>query len=107
MCRSRPGGGVSGMRTTTTAPESTRRMIFIGGVHGRTGTSLVKRLVCQHPQVSAVAAGETRMFEAISELWPLLSTDVGYTPGGGTNGLKAFAEHVRDRKSTRLNSSHA
>lgn len=84
------------MRTTTTAPESTRRMILIGGVHGRTGTSLVKRLVCQHPQVSAVAAGETRMFEAISELWPLLSTDVGYTPGGGTNGLKAFAEHVRD-----------
>lgn len=76
--------------------EVSRRVIFIGGVHGRTGTSVVKRLVCCHPDVSAVGAGETRILEAICELWPMLLSDVAYCPAGAVSALADFAAHVRD-----------
>ncbi|MGM1061361.1 sulfotransferase family protein [Saccharothrix sp. Mg75] len=76
--------------------EAPRRIIFIGGVHGRTGTSVVKRLLCGHPDVSAVAGGETRMLEAICELWPTLAINVAYTPSAAMSGLAAFTAHVHN-----------
>ncbi|AWW35986.1 hypothetical protein DN051_04425 [Streptomyces cadmiisoli] len=78
------------------ADRPTRRLFFVGGVHGRTGTSVVKRLLCAHPQVSAVSGGETRMLEAVSEVWPMLDPDLGYTPGTASTALAEFAQHVRE-----------
>ncbi|MGW1616238.1 sulfotransferase family protein [Streptomyces sp. NPDC002285] len=72
------------------------QLFFVGGVHGRTGTSVVKRLLCSHPHVSAVSGGETRMLEAISEVWPILDADVGYTPGAASAALAGFSSHVRE-----------
>ncbi|MCG7210157.1 sulfotransferase [Streptomyces arenae] len=57
---------------------------------------MVKRLLCSHPQVSAVGGGETRMLEAISEVWPMLDADAGYTPAAASIALAGFARHVRE-----------
>jgi hypothetical protein len=76
--------------------EVSQRVIFIGGVHGRSGTNVVKRLVCRHPDVSAVGGGETRMLEAICELWPMLLADAAYCPAGAVSALARFAAHVRE-----------
>ena len=78
-------------------PQDVRRLIFVAGIHGRTGTSLVKRLLCWHPQVSAVSGGETQIFEALSELWPTLLDDVAYTPSVSATALAAFVQHVRGK----------
>ena len=83
------------MQEAPTVPQETHRLIFIGGVHGRTGTSVVKRLLCTHPEVSAVSGGETRMLEAVEDLWPMLIADAGYTPGGASQAMSVFARHVR------------
>ncbi|MFI2346451.1 hypothetical protein ACH492_05200 [Streptomyces sp. NPDC019443] len=57
---------------------------------------MVKRLLCTHPEVSAVGGGETRMLEAVNDLWPMLLASLGYTPGGASTALAAFARHVRE-----------
>ncbi|MFD3314223.1 sulfotransferase family protein [Streptomyces sp. NPDC058694] len=94
------GRELTGLEVANVQEASTEspaaRLLFVGGVHGRTGTSVVKRLLCSHPKVSAVSGGETRMLEAVSEVWPMLDADAGYTPGAASTALAGFACHVRE-----------
>lgn len=71
------------------------RLIFIGGAHGRCGTSLVKRLVAYHPLVSPVTYGESRLFEFLGELWPSLLATGSYAPGPTIEALRQFRVAIR------------
>lgn len=85
-----------GLSNDARPSKASQRIIFVGGVHGRTGTSVVKRLLCCHPDVSAVGGAETRMLEAVCELWPMLLADVAYFPAGAVSALAGFVAHVRE-----------
>lgn len=74
---------------------SSARLVFIGGAHGRCGTSLVKRLVACHPLVSPVTYGESRLFEFLGELWPSLLATGSYAPGPTMEALRHFRAAIR------------
>lgn len=72
-------------------------LMFIGGAHGRCGTTLVKRLVATHPDVSPVTHGESRLLEFVAECWPNLVHEEAYSPGAGIRALTRLRQSVTEQ----------
>ena len=74
-----------------------RNIIFIGGAHGRSGTNILKRLLCTHTNVSWVLGDETRYLEFLSELMPNLLADTSYLPRNAGLAFNHFSESILNR----------
>lgn len=79
------------------AHVGTRELLFVGGAHGRCGTTLLKRLLCSHPAVTQVVPGESRLWEAIAELRPSLdAANPFYAPVRTARLIDEFRRRIRD-----------
>jgi len=57
----------------------------------------VKRLITWHPAVSAVGYGESRLFEAVADVWPFLRRDAAYSVPAAARAYRVFRAEVRER----------
>lgn len=74
------------------------KIIFVGGGHGRSGTNIMKRLLCMHPHVSWVLGDETRLMEFISDLLPKIRYDGDYyLPRRASTQFVTFCQSVLKR----------
>lgn len=73
-------------------------IILVGGGHGRSGTTIMKRLLCSHPQISWVTRAETQIMEIVADLLPYVSYDCDYyLPRRSSTGYVDFRRRVLDR----------
>lgn len=72
-------------------------IIFIGGAHGRSGTTFMKRLLCLHPQVSWVLGNETQYLEMLADFVPHLLDFGAYLPRNTGLAFRRFKESVVQR----------
>ncbi|MDP2431986.1 MAG: sulfotransferase [Pseudomonadota bacterium] len=85
------------MITGDVGTVGTRELLFVGGAHGRCGTTLLKRLLCSHPAVTQVVPGESRLWEAIAELRPSLAAECPfYAPVRSARLMDEFRRRIRD-----------
>lgn len=70
------------------------RPVFIGGVHGRVGSTFLRRMLSAHPAVSAIGTGETRLIEYCADLEAALDPARGYNPQDAAIAVRAFRDHV-------------
>lgn len=77
-------------------PVAESSCVFIGGGHSRSGTTLMKRILCSHHEISTVAGGETRFWEYLTGLLPfVLNEEPFYSPKLSTIRHAAFREQIR------------
>jgi len=71
------------------------RVIFVGGGHGRSGTDLMRKLLCSHSQVAWIAKRDTFIMEAVADLLPYLGRESStYLPRCTSMKYVKFREHI-------------
>lgn len=68
--------------------------ILIGGVHGRVGSTFLRRILSTHPDISPIGHGETRLVEYAADLRTALDPDGAYSPRHGAAALQEFRQKV-------------
>lgn len=74
----------------------TLRVCFVGGIHGRVGSTFTRRVFATHPTVSAVTGGETRLVEWAAELESSLDPERSYSPVLAAEALLQFQRRAED-----------
>jgi hypothetical protein len=74
-----------------------KNIIFIGGVHGRSGTTIMKKLLCIHPQVSWVLGNESQYLEVLADFLPNVLNTECYLPRNAGLAFQKFKASICKR----------